>query len=136
MSETKRCAKCGQVVSVTEFTKSERTRDRLGSYCRACRRIESEERRRARGVKPRPVRRVLAPGSTKQCRTCSRVLDITEFYPAKVNSDGFQNDCKVCHNQKTRDWHWSHREHRNAIQRKYYERKKAARADASTESDT
>ena len=79
MSDSKRCSKCGQVLPVTEFYIRKASRDGRGSYCRPCGRSYAEERRRANGMQPRPVRQVLESGQTKECRRCHRVLNVVEF---------------------------------------------------------
>ena len=57
--ETKKCAKCGRVLPVTEFHKCTQNPDGLYSYCKDCKRIENAKnyaRRKAiPGVSASPV---------------------------------------------------------------------------------
>lgn len=39
---------------------------------------------------------------TKVCTTCGKELPITEFYPKKGSSDGYQHHCKECHKESCR----------------------------------
>lgn len=39
---------------------------------------------------------------TKVCTTCGIELPITEFYPKKGSSDGYQCQCKECHKESCR----------------------------------
>lgn len=34
----------------------------------------------------------------KRCRQCEVVKDIGRFYKSAINSDGYMNTCKLCHN--------------------------------------
>lgn len=120
---TKRCRRCKQVLPLSAFYARKASRDGAGPYCRTCGRADAEQRRRAKGAKPRPVKRTLEPGETKECRTCHRVLDATEFYPSKLNSDGRVNTCKRCDLARSRQWQTANRERTNEIQRAYYRRK-------------
>ena len=57
--ETKKCAKCGRVLPVTEFHKCTRNSDGLYSYCKDCKSIENAKNRARRkaipGVSASPV---------------------------------------------------------------------------------
>ena len=57
---------------------------------------------------------------TKQCRSCGRVLPLTEYGSNRANNDGYQIYCKECTNIKRR-------EYRDSVRRRerlrMYERK-------------
>lgn len=39
---------------------------------------------------------------TKVCTTCGIEFPITEFYPKRGSSDGYQHQCKECHKESCR----------------------------------
>lgn len=41
---------------------------------------------------------------TKQCRSCGRVLPLTEYGINRANNDGYQIYCKECTNTKRREY--------------------------------
>lgn len=64
MSETKRCAKCGEIKAVDQFQKHARSSDGLQSYCRVCTkesstqwRADNRERTRELGRKNKEAQR-------------------------------------------------------------------------------
>lgn len=40
----------------------------------------------------------------KQCRVCNETKPLDDFYIKRTNKDGFQTECKTCHNKMVMDW--------------------------------
>tara|TARA_Y100001938_G_C8095976_1_gene438163 strand:+ start:2661 stop:3023 length:363 start_codon:yes stop_codon:yes gene_type:complete len=40
----------------------------------------------------------------KKCTKCNSIKDINSFYKCKSKKDGFQSNCKECHNAATNRW--------------------------------
>ena len=40
----------------------------------------------------------------KHCNTCNTTKDLSMFYKCKAKKDGYQSNCKKCHNNSTKRW--------------------------------
>ena len=66
----------------------------------------------------------------KECRVCGLIKEVKYFFKAKVNSDGYENICKLCKKNKystlesrqgySKKYHADNREKANKISRDYY----------------
>lgn len=92
----KKCSRCCDLKSIHQFPVDTRTTDKRGSECLICKRIESNNRNRRRGMAERIPQSI--HDTTKQCRTCKTVMRISEFYEVshKRNADGRMAHCKSC----------------------------------------
>lgn len=74
--------------------------------------------------------------TTKQCRVCDEVKDITEYYRNKRSKDGYDTRCKECtkvynqahtasRNKATKAWQDRNPGVRKAYQAEWYKRNKA-----------
>lgn len=92
----KECSRCGDLKSVNQFPVDTRTTDKRGSECLVCKRIESSDRNRKRGMVERVLQSVY--DTEKQCRTCKTVRKISDFYEVshKRNADGRMAHCRSC----------------------------------------
>ena len=50
----------------------------------------------------------------KTCRACHEEKPFTEFYRRKDSRDGYQYECKSCHNVRLKAWYVDHREEAKA----------------------
>lgn len=100
------CSRCQVTKELAEFGKNARAYDGLDSYCRACVREISRERRKKNQatVEPRVE-------GTKRCSRCKQTLDVGCFGIDRGRGDGLQPACKDCY----RVW-----------QKELYERRKQA----------
>lgn len=59
---------------------------------------------------------------TKVCTNCGRELPATTeyFYIRKDNKDGLRNDCKACHNERSRQYRENNKDKLLDYNRKYY----------------
>ena len=52
---TKQCAKCGNHLPISEFTKNNRASDGLYSYCRTCTNLISKDKYQKKKLKSKPI---------------------------------------------------------------------------------
>lgn len=94
METTKRCARCGETKSTTEFGSNRSTRDGLHAYCRAC----INAYMNARYVK-RPKREKPPLPELKRCSRCGEDKPRSEFSKASKGNraaDGLFGWCRPC----------------------------------------
>ena len=103
-TETKRCPRCGEEKSITEYYqyKSPKNYQKVDSYCKQCRMKQSAEarlRKRAKRRSEREAAKALIPEGYKQCYTCKQVLPLSSFSLSKNNNDGHRGSCRDCTNK-------------------------------------
>lgn len=55
--------------------------------------------------------------SSKACTNCQQIKLLSEFNKRVANSDGYNNWCRTCVNEKSREWYENNRERSNANSR-------------------
>jgi hypothetical protein len=89
----KTCSKCGIDKHETKFCKMASSRDGLQGWCKECSNVYQKSRYIPR---PRRVRYVASPDSTKTCIRCGLEKRRDEFYKDAQRLDGFSNVCRAC----------------------------------------
>lgn len=98
---TKKCSKCHQVKSITEFYQDKGSKTGYQHKCKLC----SDEARRIRKQKERqrnPKERL--PEGLKKCNKCKSILPLSEF--RLTPKGGYTSPCKSCqreYRQQNRD---------------------------------
>lgn len=92
--QKKRCLKCGEIKSASEFTPERRAPDGLRARCRACYRVEAQEYR-AR-IRDQNYTRGTEIPDTKKCSACQCIKPSSEFNKNATNPDGLQQHCREC----------------------------------------
>ena len=69
---------------------------------------------------------LLAKG-LKVCSKCGRVLPVEQFSKDKNRKDGFNNQCKECVAQYTKQYDREHKEERQQYNKQYYQETKEER---------
>lgn len=59
------------------------------------------------------------------CRHCGAVKPPESFPPDRDKRNGFSSWCRLCHREVVRAWRATHRDHYNALERRYYAEAKA-----------
>ena len=59
---------------------------------------------------------------TKVCNRCFQIKQLTEFYKAKANKDGYQCHCKNCDSNRRKEYYNENKENIYKNNKKYYER--------------
>lgn len=91
----KRCARCQTMKTLTDFHKDTRNDvDGRQSYCKTCRALEAETKRRANGVKPLKRNDINALG--KMCSTCRVVKPLDEYGIDTRTCDRRTSECLFC----------------------------------------
>ena len=92
--QAKRCSRCREVKSRTDFASNKSMRDGLQAYCRECSAEYYRQRQEARG---RTVRqKVPVPPGHKHCRGCGEVKHHSEWHRKNSAPDGLASRCKAC----------------------------------------
>jgi hypothetical protein len=60
-----------------------------------------------------------AIGTLKQCSKCKCILQITEFYKSKSESDTLQHECKACDKQRKKSYSETRKEQKRFHDRQY-----------------
>ena len=60
----------------------------------------------------------------KKCKKCNVVKDVSEFYKAKTNKDGFRNECKLCAKENKAEYYLSNQNKFLAKSKEYYKANK------------
>src|SRR2546423_9654877 len=97
----KRCSRCRDFKSLTDFYRSGKSHDGRQSYCKPC--VRDDLRERA-ARKPRKLRkRVAAPPGSKHCHGCGLIKPLDAFCNNRRSGDGKAFYCKTCHNARSRE---------------------------------
>ncbi|UCG54905.1 MAG: hypothetical protein JSV32_01405, partial [Dehalococcoidia bacterium] len=91
--KNKRCSKCGELKSISAFSKAVGKLDGYRAVCKECDSKSSVEYRRK--VSNREFEEIQTIGE-KRCWMCKRLLPVEEFNYARSNYDGFANHCREC----------------------------------------
>jgi hypothetical protein len=91
--ENKRCPKCGEVKSITEFYKSVGKLDGHATICRECN--KKNRTNYTRKVADREFDEI-QPKGKKWCWMCRRRLPVEEFSFSRSNYDGLSSHCREC----------------------------------------
>ena len=98
-SVLKKCSKCGELKSLSEFNKDSRTKDGYRNNCKACKQKfdgSYREIKRLHRVN-NPINYDINPSSImKKCSKCGKLKPLTEFNKDSKNKDGYRSDCKAC----------------------------------------
>jgi len=96
----KRCASCGELLSVEAFRRHEDRSDGRYSSCREC------ERNKRHGVRLGPLE-PLAPASVpdghKWCASCREILPVASFRRHTDRPDGLFSSCRTCEGADKRE---------------------------------
>ncbi len=107
IGKMKRCARCKEQQTESEFGKKRQSKDGLKSWCKKCEcEYGCERYRRNRGdVKKYYVyeqsHRVVGGVKEKRCRKCRKWKAESRFYKQSKHKDGLANRCKECANKDT-----------------------------------
>src|SRR6478609_1262891 len=107
---TQRCSTCNEVKELSEFYKDARKPLGVRVRCIQC----SKSR-----IRTRPPPEILDPG-LKRCTKCKEVKPYEEFYTIKTIKSGLTPQCKMCHNQATKECNQRHAAKRRAANHEYY----------------
>jgi hypothetical protein len=118
ISQEKRCIYCQRTLPSSQFGGNIRSKDGLSNICKECQKKRKEEYknrwREERGQNPEAI-------SEKECPSCHRILDVSEFYQSNSHKDGLSFYCKECelnHQKKHRaEWKEDRALHRVKIPR-------------------
>lgn len=130
MAETykKVCARCKEEKPRTDFNKSKRHRDGLGSYCRRCRREYAQNRHllakdpgnaEARAYFEQYLRSDLSTRTQKRCGRCGEEKPVSEFNRMSSSADGRQGYCRRCNALQRRNHYAANSDAENDRQRAY-----------------
>jgi hypothetical protein len=86
--ETKRCPRCEETKSVSEFWKDRRTKSGFQGYCKACQRGSNTYQKR--------VARPKKEAKPKFCGICGELKNPDDFYFNRSSTDGRHPYCKPC----------------------------------------
>lgn len=67
---------------------------------------------------------------TKKCKTCKKVLPVTEFYTRDDTSDGLFSECKPCRRAYDKQWRADNREKCREYERRRGEQRRSYRPHA------
>lgn len=98
-SVLKKCSKCGELKSLSEFNKDSRTKDGYRNNCKACKQKFDGSYRAIKRLSRvnNPINNDINPSSIlKKCSKCGELKPLTEFNKDSKNKDGYRSDCKVC----------------------------------------
>lgn len=89
----KRCGKCRETKSVSEFNRDRHNKDGFGNWCKSCWR----QWRASRDYDVDPAIR------EKRCSRCKQIRPVEEFSPYRKSKDGLGSWCKPCANEHGRE---------------------------------
>ncbi len=107
----KRCARCKEQKTESEFGKKRQSKDGLSSWCKKCKcEYARKYYRENRGdVKKYYVyeqsHRVVDGVKEKRCRKCGKWKPESKFYKQRRHKDGLANRCKECADKDTNKAH-------------------------------
>lgn len=88
----KKCSKCREEKSVSEFHKNRSKPGGTHSYCKACAKVMN-----AAYTGNPAVRAAILDRGTKRCSICKQELPLDHFAANKRSVDGFDHRCGYCH---------------------------------------
>ena len=92
--QSKVCAKCKQIKSITEYSKNKRKLDGLESSFKSCQSIKRKHWHE--NNKQIIANKIYNENDVKTCSKCKKIKSITNFSKNKINSDWLKNICKSC----------------------------------------
>jgi len=92
--QTKKCTKCLETLSYSQFSKDKTNKDGHSYQCSKCKDSATKLRR----LKMKETEKEIP--SEKTCFTCKNKKPPGDFPKCRINSDGLHNHCKVCANKK------------------------------------
>lgn len=103
--QQKQCIKCNRALPISEFGENINSKDGMTPICKEC------IKKRAEKYKERwKKERTLNPNkiTKKECPSCHRLLDVSDFYKSQGFKDGLSFYCKDCelNNQKKHRVKW------------------------------
>lgn len=109
----KRCPKCGSTKPLDAFGRNKNTYDGRQCYCRQCRLTNAAEYER---------RTQLHASGMWQCTSCGAIKAEAEFYVKKNAGEAPHfTVCRICHNERSREYREAHLEQCRAQARAYHE---------------
>lgn len=90
--KTKPCARCKEVLPAASFDLHPRATSGLHSYCKPCRKARNAERPNY----PRPKYDRTTSETPKECVSCHRMLEPSQYMSNVNSSDGLRSRCKAC----------------------------------------
>jgi hypothetical protein len=99
---TKRCLKCGDVLSLNEFYNCISSLDGFSLRCKKC----SIEDTKKYGEKIKEQNRINPPTpvGTKRCSSCGLILSVHDFYKSTRKKDGIDHICKKCKDEQQKKY--------------------------------
>ena len=106
-TNTKRCSKCHKNQPKSQYTKQKLSKDGLHCWCKACRKIYSQNYKARKGIsKPSPAKqqqiRTDVHADTKECSKCKGKMSCDNFYKSKSHRDELSSWCKSCFSEYNR----------------------------------
>jgi len=111
----KKCSRCKQEKSESEFYNCSRNKDGLRNECKECKSIDQKIYRE----KKRPKKDVL-PNHLKRCFGCKEIKDRSEFTQKRTQLDGLCTYCKSCKKLMSQQSYQRNKEKINEKSRKYH----------------
>ena len=111
MKDSKRCSKCREIKPLTEFHKCSKSKDGCKSQCKICRFNENLS------FKELGIYILL---ENKICSVCQLDKPIKEFGRDLSKKDGYYAMCKLCANQKVKDYYANNPGFKKEQDSKYY----------------
>ena len=98
------CATCDKILPVSSFPPAKNTKDGIGSNCKECTKNTQESYRKSGANRysdrsPQEVATIMEqsyPDSLKECKSCAKVKDLSEFYHNPSYRTGVSPKCKSC----------------------------------------
>ena len=94
----KTCRTCQRTLPFNEFYPRKESRDGLNASCKACDAKRAKQQSEIRKARPKII------PTTKTCSLCHKTLSATAFNRSSLRSDGLDNLCRTCRNQKSQDY--------------------------------
>jgi hypothetical protein len=92
---TKVCADCGKSKSLDEFYLNKNEKDGHARICKFDAKRREEERRRAKGIVPKPSAKINE--EFRQCQgRCGLIKHVSEFYTRTDRKGGYKSECIAC----------------------------------------
>jgi hypothetical protein len=88
--DRKRCTKCDQIKSLSEFNKDSNTRDGLRYWCKNCVKLSNAY--------------TSDRTDKKKCTKCKRVKILSDFGKRTASNDGLNTRCKACVKKSQDKW--------------------------------
>lgn len=96
----KTCSKCKIIKDLSEFHKSNQTKDGLKHECKSCRSTKKPDSKDGNGI------------LIKTCSTCNQQLSVDNFSASKKGKYGVERECKSCRYKYIKKWAQEHKEQR------------------------